>query len=68
MNARYGGEAKTPSPGAIDRLLSETGQKRARALGLQADPDFHAVLRQYAQDHPDAVKPPAARPRPTPAR
>lgn len=41
---------------------------RARALGLQADPDFHAVLRQYAQDHPDAVKPPAARPRPTPAR
>ncbi|MNU62467.1 Exopolyphosphatase [compost metagenome] len=34
MNARYGGEAKTPSPGAIDRLLSETGQKRARALGL----------------------------------
>ena len=34
MNARYGGEAKTPAPGAVDRLLSATGQKRARALGL----------------------------------
>ena len=34
MNARYGGEARTPSPGVVDRLLSETGQKRARALGL----------------------------------
>lgn len=41
---------------------------RARALGLRADPDFHAVLRQYAQDHPDAVTSPAARPRPAPAR
>jgi len=34
MNARYGGETRTPSPGAVDRLLSQTGQKRARALGL----------------------------------
>jgi len=41
---------------------------RARALGLQADPDFHAVLRQYAQDHPDAVTTAAARTRLTPAR
>jgi nucleoside-diphosphate-sugar epimerase len=41
---------------------------RARALGLKADADFHAVLRQYAQDHPDAVTLPSARPRPTPAR
>lgn len=28
---------------------------RAAALGLRADPDFHAVLRQYVDDHPDAV-------------
>jgi D-erythronate 2-dehydrogenase len=41
---------------------------RARALGLRADPDFHAVLRQYAQDHPDAVTSAAARTRLTPAR
>ncbi len=41
---------------------------RARALGLQADPDFHAVLGQYAQDHPDAVTSAAARTRLTPAR
>ena len=41
---------------------------RARALGLRADPDFHAVLRQYAQDHPDAVTQPPAHARPTPAR
>src|SRR5690606_15423972 len=32
MNARYGGEAKTPAPETIDRLLSDKGQKRARAL------------------------------------
>lgn len=34
MNARYGGEAKTPAPGAVERLLPAAGQKRARALGL----------------------------------
>jgi D-erythronate 2-dehydrogenase len=40
---------------------------RAQALGLRADPDFHSVLRQYAQDHPDAVTLPAARARLTTA-
>ncbi|WP_234265915.1 D-erythronate dehydrogenase [Hydrogenophaga sp. NFH-34] len=34
---------------------------RAAALGLRADPDFAAVLRQYVNDHPDAVTLPAAR-------
>lgn len=34
MNARYGGEARTPAPDVVNRLLSEKGQKRARALGL----------------------------------
>lgn len=57
---------------AIARIVagwpSRFESARAQALGLKADPDFHAVLRQYVQDHPDAVTLPAARPRPTPAR
>ncbi|WP_313104428.1 Ppx/GppA phosphatase family protein [Brevundimonas sp.] len=34
MNARYGGEARTPAPDAVNRLLPAAGLKRARALGL----------------------------------
>lgn len=34
MNARYGGEVRTPAPDTVNRLLSDKGQKRARALGL----------------------------------
>jgi nucleoside-diphosphate-sugar epimerase len=37
--------------------------RRAANLGLRADPDFHAVLRQYIDDHPDAIRL-AVRPRP----
>lgn len=36
---------------------------RTAALGLQADTDFASVLRQYAQDNPNAVTLPAARER-----
>ncbi|CAN5302744.1 Ppx/GppA phosphatase family protein [soil metagenome] len=34
LNARYGGNDKTPDPAAVDRLLDETARLRARALGL----------------------------------
>lgn len=34
--------------------------ERASRLGLQADPDFASVLRQYLQDHPEAVTWPLA--------
>lgn len=34
LNARYGGEARTPEPGTVDLLLSEEARRRARALGL----------------------------------
>ena len=33
---------------------------RAAALGLSPDPDFGSVLRQYVQNHPEAVTYPAA--------
>ena len=36
---------------------------RAPALGLAADADFAAVIRQYVADQPEAVKLPAARKR-----
>ncbi len=34
LYARYGGTAKTPRADTVTRLLSEAGQKRARALGM----------------------------------
>lgn len=34
LNARYGGDARTPEPGAVDLLLDEDARARARALGL----------------------------------
>lgn len=34
LYARYGGTAKTPRADTVNRLLSEQGQKRARALGM----------------------------------
>ena len=33
LNARYGGDAATPEPEAVDRLLDEDARRRARALG-----------------------------------
>jgi exopolyphosphatase/guanosine-5'-triphosphate,3'-diphosphate pyrophosphatase len=34
LNARYGGGASTPAPGAANRLLSEPARAAARSLGL----------------------------------
>lgn len=34
INARYGGPGGTPEQATIERLLDETGRKRARVLGL----------------------------------
>lgn len=48
-----------PDP-AIARIVAgwpaRFESRRAASLGLRADPDFHAVLLQYIDDHPDAVK------------
>jgi len=34
LNGRYGGDAATPEPGVINRLLDDDARRRARALGL----------------------------------
>lgn len=48
-----------PDP-AITRIVAgwpaRFDSPRAAALGLRADADFAAVLRQYVNDHPDAVQ------------
>ena len=49
----------TPDP-AIERLVrswpGNIAWERAKALGLQADSDFEAVVRQYVAENPQAVK------------
>src|SRR6185369_3006582 len=49
----------TPDP-AILRLVKtwpgNVASARARALGLQADTDFEAIVRAYARENPGAVK------------
>ncbi|MDB5896444.1 MAG: UDP-galactose 4-epimerase [Ramlibacter sp.] len=49
----------TPDP-AIDRLVrswpGNIAFDRARGLGLQADPDFDAVIRGYIAENPQAVR------------
>jgi nucleoside-diphosphate-sugar epimerase len=48
-----------PDP-AIDKLVQtwpgDVAWDRARALGLQADPDFQAIVRQYVEENPQAVR------------
>lgn len=49
----------TPDPD-VDRLVrswpGEVAWERARALGLQADPDFDSIVRQYIEENPQAVR------------
>lgn len=42
--------------GIVGAWPSRFEAQRAAALGLLPDPDVHALLRAYVQDHPDAVK------------
>jgi nucleoside-diphosphate-sugar epimerase len=48
-----------PDP-AIDKLVQswpgDVAWDRARGLGLPADPDFHAIVRQYVEENPQAVR------------
>jgi nucleoside-diphosphate-sugar epimerase len=48
-----------PDP-AIDKLVrswpGDLAWDRARALGLQADPDFDAIVRSYVAENPQAVR------------
>ncbi len=52
---------------AVERIVAgwpaRFDSPRARALGLAADADFAAVIRQYAADNPSAVTLPSARER-----
>ncbi len=49
----------TPDP-AIERLVNtwpgDVRSTRARALGLQPDPDFESIVRDYVRENPQAVK------------
>jgi nucleoside-diphosphate-sugar epimerase len=49
----------TPDP-AIERLVrswpGDLTWERARGLGLRADPDFDAIVRQYVDENPQAVR------------
>jgi D-erythronate 2-dehydrogenase len=49
----------SPDP-AVERLVAgwpgDIAWDRARALGLQADADFDAVVRQYIAENPQAVR------------
>jgi hypothetical protein len=48
-----------PDP-AIDKLVrswpGDLAWDRARALGLQADPDFDSIVRSYVAENPQAVR------------
>ena len=52
----------TPDP-AIEKIVASWPARfensRAASLGLAADTDIAAVVRQYMDDHPDAVAKPA---------
>jgi hypothetical protein len=48
-----------PDP-AIDKLVQswpgDVAWERARGLGLRADADFDAIVRQYIEENPQAVR------------
>jgi D-erythronate 2-dehydrogenase len=49
----------TPDPSILRLVRTWPGNvafARARALGLEADSDFEAIVRAYARENPDAVK------------
>lgn len=49
----------TPDPAVLRLVQTWPGNidyARARGLGLRADADFETVIRDYARDHPQAVK------------
>jgi hypothetical protein len=49
----------TPEPAIVRLVKTWPGDvmfQRARGLGLQADPDFETIVRDYIRENPGAVK------------